>query len=89
MSESALGSATRAQKRLGVGMTANQIIHADCVAMLPTFRGESIDFVLTDPPYLANYSDRDGRTVANDDDASWLDPAFAESTVSSRMTASV
>jgi adenine-specific DNA-methyltransferase len=38
----------------------------------------SIDFVLTDPPYLANYRDRDGRSVANDDNAEWLDPAFAE-----------
>jgi site-specific DNA-methyltransferase (adenine-specific) len=55
----------------------NQIIHADCVAVLPTLPSASIDFVLTDPPYLANYADRDGRTVINDDNASWLEPAFA------------
>ena len=37
-----------------------------------------MDFVLTDPPYLANYRDRSGRTVANDTSDIWLNPAFAE-----------
>jgi site-specific DNA-methyltransferase (adenine-specific) len=26
----------------------------------------SVDFILTDPPYLVNYRDRTGRSVAND-----------------------
>ena len=34
--------------------------------------------MLTDPPYLAHYCSRDGRRVANDGDAAWLKPAFAE-----------
>jgi hypothetical protein len=34
--------------------------------------------VLTDPPYLVRYCSRDGRTIANDADGSWLSPAFAE-----------
>lgn len=38
----------------------------------------SVDFVLTDPPYLVRYRDRSGRTVANDDNDAWLKPAFAE-----------
>src|SRR6185437_3661604 len=42
------------------------------------FRSGSVDFVLTDPPYLAHYCSRDGRRVANDGDAAWLKPAFAE-----------
>jgi adenine-specific DNA-methyltransferase len=38
----------------------------------------SVDFFLTDPPYLANYKDRAGRTIQNDDKDAWLKPAFAE-----------
>jgi len=34
--------------------------------------------VLTDPPYLVDYRARDGRSIANDDNADWLRPAFAE-----------
>jgi hypothetical protein len=26
----------------------------------------SVDFILTDPPYLVNYRDRSGRTIQND-----------------------
>jgi adenine-specific DNA-methyltransferase len=42
------------------------------------FRSASVDFVLTDPPYLVNYASNDGRTVPNDDNDAWLKPAFAE-----------
>jgi DNA modification methylase len=38
----------------------------------------SVDFILTDPPYLCRYRARDGQTVANDNNAAWLNPAFAE-----------
>lgn len=38
----------------------------------------SIDFALTDPPYLVRYRDRIGRRIANDDNDRWLYPAFAE-----------
>jgi adenine-specific DNA-methyltransferase len=55
----------------------NHIIHGDCLAVLPTLHPASVDFVLTDPPYLVNFRDRSGRTVANDSNADWLDPAFA------------
>jgi hypothetical protein len=34
--------------------------------------------VLTDPPYLIDRQDRDGRSVANDDNARWLRPAFSQ-----------
>jgi DNA modification methylase len=37
----------------------------------------SVDFVLTDPPYVARYATSDGRTVPNDNFAS-LSPAMAE-----------
>ena len=38
----------------------------------------SVDFVITDPPYITRYADRSGRSVANDDNARWLKPAFAQ-----------
>ena len=40
------------------------------------FERASVDFILTDPPYVTHYRGRDGRTVANDDNARWLRPAF-------------
>jgi DNA modification methylase len=57
---------------------ANSILHGDCVAVMRTLPSESIDFILTDPPYLVRYRSRDGRTVANDDNSRWMKPAFAE-----------
>lgn len=56
----------------------NTIINADCLQVLPQLPAASINFVLTDPPYIARYKSRDGRTVPNDDNDAWLKPAFAE-----------
>lgn len=44
----------------------SQIIHGDCLAVLPTLPSASVDAVITDPPYLGRYKDRNGRTLAND-----------------------
>jgi DNA modification methylase len=30
----------------------NTIIHADCLTALPQLPSESVDFILTDPPYV-------------------------------------
>jgi DNA modification methylase len=57
---------------------ANTVLQGDCVNVMRQLRSGGVDFVLTDPPYLAHYRSRDGRTVANDDNATWLKPAFAE-----------
>src|SRR5271154_5702025 len=61
-------------------MTAhcNTIINADCLDFLPQLPARSVNFILTDPPYIARYKSRDGRTVLNDDNDTWLKPAFAE-----------
>jgi len=61
-------------------MTAyfNTILNADYLQVLPALAAESVDFILTDPPYITRYKSRDGRTVPNDDNASWLKPSFAE-----------
>jgi len=56
----------------------NHIVNADCLDVLPELPSRSIDFVFTDPPYLSRYLDRTGRTVRNDDQNSWLRPAFAQ-----------
>lgn len=54
----------------------NVIFNADCIQAMRSFDRGSVDFILTDPPYLVNYRGRDGRKVANDDNARWLRPAF-------------
>src|SRR3954462_13716547 len=57
------------------------IYHGNCLDILPTLDAESVDLVLTDPPYLVNYQGRwDGerRTIVGDRDGSWVAPAFAE-----------
>ena len=57
----------------------NRVIHGDCVRVMRSMPGESVDFVLTDPPYLVGYRPRDGRRVLNDNsNNTWLKPAFAE-----------
>ena len=56
----------------------NTIIQGDCVQVLPQLLTGSINFALTDPPYLVRYKSRDGRGVPNDDNDRWLKPAFAE-----------
>jgi adenine-specific DNA-methyltransferase len=56
----------------------NTIIHADCIKALPMLPDRSVDFILTDPPYITNYRARDGRRVPNDDNDRWLKPAFAQ-----------
>lgn len=60
------------------GLTPNRILHGDCVQVMRGLPSESVDFVLTDPPYLMRYRDRDGRTLRNDDNHRWLRPSFAE-----------
>ena len=55
----------------------NVIFNADCIQAMRSFERGSVDFILTDPPYLVNYRSRDGRTVANDDNARRLRPAFS------------
>lgn len=53
----------------------NTIQHGDCIEVMCRMPARSVDFILTDPPYLVRYKSRDGRSIANDDNADWLDPA--------------
>jgi site-specific DNA-methyltransferase (adenine-specific) len=56
----------------------NTVTCGDSIDVMAHLPARSIDFVLTDPPYLVNYRDRSGRRVANDDNDAWLKPAFAQ-----------
>lgn len=55
----------------------NTVVHGDCVEVMRQMESASVDFILTDPPYLCRYRSRDGQTIANDDRDGWLEPAFA------------
>ncbi|MEO0375468.1 MAG: DNA methyltransferase [Cyanobacteria bacterium P01_A01_bin.17] len=54
------------------------LLLGDCLNALRYLPKHSVDVILTDPPYGVNYRDRIGRSIANDVNLSWLQPAFAE-----------
>jgi DNA modification methylase len=54
------------------------IHQGDCTLLLPRYADQSFDLVVTDPPYMVGYRDRGGRSVLNDDNDAWLEPAFRE-----------
>ncbi|MFT4077475.1 MAG: DNA methyltransferase [Asticcacaulis sp.] len=56
--------------------TRNTVLQGDCIATMQQLEKGSVDFILTDPPYIVGYKGRDGRSVANDDNDRWLKPAF-------------
>ena len=56
----------------------NTIINGDCIKVMAQLPAASVNFILTDPPYIVRYKSRDGRTIRNDNDFAWLKPAFAE-----------
>jgi adenine-specific DNA-methyltransferase len=59
-------------------LSTGQIQQGDCITRMQAMPSQSVNFILTDPPYLAHYQSRDGRKVANDDNANWMRPAFRE-----------
>jgi site-specific DNA-methyltransferase (adenine-specific) len=63
---------------MNLTLHTNTLFHGDCLSVLPRLPAASVQFILTDPPYIANYRARDGRTVPGDDNDRWLKPAFAQ-----------
>lgn len=61
-----------------IGQFTNTIAQGDCIEVMRQLPANTVDFILTDPPYLVNYRDRDGRTIQNDANADWLKPAMKE-----------
>jgi len=59
-------------------LPVNAILHGDCIEVMQNLPANSADFILTDPPYLVNYRDRDGRSIKNDCNSDWLKPAMAQ-----------
>jgi adenine-specific DNA-methyltransferase len=56
----------------------NRVLLGDCQEVLAQLPPGCADVVITDPPYVTKYRDRQGRTVANDNNADWIYPAFAQ-----------
>src|SRR5271170_4154562 len=48
-------------------MCDGRILQGDCTQHMRAMPGRSVDFILTDPPYVTRYRDRSGRSVANND----------------------
>jgi len=44
----------------------SRFIQGDCEQVMSGFPSNAVDFILTDPPYLVGFTDRTGRTIAND-----------------------
>ncbi len=60
-------------------VSPDSIVNGDCIEVMRSLPWASVDFILTDPPYLVNYRDRTGRSLANDaGDGAWLKPAFRQ-----------
>jgi len=66
----------------------HHILQGNCIDILPTITSESVGLIVTDPPYLVQYKDRAGRTIANDDSPENVLGAFADSTAFSNQAAS-
>ena len=56
----------------------NRIIWGDCIQVMEQMPDKVVDLVVTDPPYLVSYRDRNGRSIANDDNGQWVAPAFKQ-----------
>jgi predicted methyltransferase len=53
------------------------ILRGDCVKTMRPMHSGSVDFILTDPPYLVRYRSRCGRSIVNDVRRSGLRKATA------------
>ncbi len=62
----------------GPDQSSGHIILGDCIDVLAAVPGASVDLVVTDPPYLVGYRDRDGRTLFGDRSSEWVAPAFSQ-----------
>jgi site-specific DNA-methyltransferase (adenine-specific) len=56
----------------------SRLILGDCQQVMSGFPSRCVDFILTDPPYLVGFTDRSGRSIANDKQGDWLMPVSRE-----------
>jgi adenine-specific DNA-methyltransferase len=57
---------------------SDTITCGDCIEVMGRMKDSTVDFALTDPPYIVDYRSRDGRSVTNDNNNRWLRPAFSQ-----------
>lgn len=56
----------------------NDILQGDANEIMAGIPADSVDLIITDPPYGVSYRDRTGRTVQNDDALDAVLPVFGE-----------
>lgn len=56
----------------------NQLISGDCIEVMKRLPRNSVNLIVTDPPYVVRYKSRDGRSLLNDDNTRWIEPAFSQ-----------
>lgn len=56
----------------------SRFVQGNCIEIMSGYPEKSVDFILTDPPYLVGFRDRSGRTIAGDITDEWLQPACHE-----------
>lgn len=56
----------------------SRFIQGDCEQVMSGFPANAVDLILTDPPYLVGFTDRSGRSIANDKQGDWLLPVSKE-----------
>ncbi|WP_395764984.1 DNA methyltransferase (plasmid) [Escherichia coli] len=56
----------------------SRFVLGNCIDVMARIPDNGIDFILTDPPYLVGFRDRQGRTIAGDKTDEWLQPACNE-----------
>jgi site-specific DNA-methyltransferase (adenine-specific) len=56
----------------------NTVVHGDCIDVMGRMPARSVDFILTDPPYIAAYKSRENKTILNDDNAAWLTGSYSQ-----------
>ncbi len=69
---------TKTRDAVSAAGRGGRIICGDCVEVMAGFPAESIECIVTDPPYGVQYKDRLGRSVHNDDNTDWLLPSFTQ-----------
>ena len=65
----------------------SRFMRGDSVEIMANFPDNSIDFILTDPPYLVGFKDRSGRSIAGDVSDEWVLPASQQGDFATAKTA--
>ncbi|HED3493263.1 TPA: DNA methylase, partial [Klebsiella variicola subsp. variicola] len=56
----------------------SRFILGNCIDVMRGFPDRAVDLIVTDPPYVVGFKDRQGRQIAGDVTDEWLQPATLE-----------